>query len=87
MLIKKILEDIPPLKFPKIPMKERRRCLYVASAELYDLTKCGSVLTVDIFDAKSRELKLRFFSDGAKYLVCSDWTAKEKSWCKRNPTA
>ena len=83
MLVKKELAQIPLLKFPKVTKKELRGCRFAASAALLDLKKCGTVLVVDIFDSQSRALKLRFFSDGVSYIVCSDWSMRE--WVKRVP--
>jgi len=83
LLIKKELAAIPLLSFPKIPQKERRRCNFAASAKICALPKSGNILIVDIFDAKNRLFQLRFFSDGATYLVCSSYPAEK--WLKRNP--
>jgi len=83
MLIKKELEQIPALHFPKTTAKERQGKMFSASAEVYSLKKSGSVLVVDVFDTKSRMLKLRFFCDGVTYLICEQWPAVK--WIKRKP--
>jgi hypothetical protein len=83
MLVKKELEQIPVLQFPEIPVTERKGCTLSASAGHLTLEKCGTVLVVDIFDTNTRALKLRFFCDGSKFLVCEQWPARE--WIKRKP--
>ena len=83
LLFKKELSQIPLLEFPRLKKEERRQYQYAAAVGFCELKKSGKVVTVDIFDVKSKALKLRFFSDGIKFLVCSDWTTKE--WSKRNP--
>ena len=83
MLVKKELAEIPLSPFPKVTKKELRGRRFSASAAVHDLKKRGNILTVDIFDSAARTLRLRFFSDGVKYIICSDWNAQE--WTKRVP--
>jgi hypothetical protein len=83
MLLKKELEQVPVLKFPKITAKEIERCRFAASAKLTKLLKSGNILIVDIFEANSHNLRLRFFCDGVNYLVCEEWP--NDSWKTKKP--
>jgi hypothetical protein len=83
VLIKKELAQIQVLKFPKVTAKELGRCRYAATAALHIREKGGTVLVADVFDANSRELKLRFFCDGTSHLICESWPATK--WTKRKP--
>ena len=84
MLVKKELAEIPLLKFPRINKEELRQRGYAAAAGVRELKRSGRVLTVDIFDAGTRALKLRFFSDGTGYIV---WDCERQKWTKQNPTS
>lgn len=83
MLIKKELEAIPLLKFPKITAKEQGNYQLVASAKIITLKKSGTVLVVDVLDVLKRELALRFFCDGANFLICDKWPADR--WMTKKP--
>ena len=83
MLVKRELEQIPILKFPKITAKERKAHCFTAAAQICETTKSGTVFVADIFDSNSRELKLRFFSDGTNYMSCTSRLVEK--WEKRKP--
>jgi len=83
MLIKKELENIPVLAYPKMTKGERKGYPCVATAMIHVLEKGGNVLVVDIFDEATKALKLRFFSDKNTYLVCNSWPPNE--WFKKKP--
>ena len=77
MLVKVELSKTSPLECPKAKKGGERAKSFVCAAKIENVPKCGRVLVADVFDRKSRELKLRFFSDGQNAILCKEWPAKE----------
>lgn len=83
MLIKKELAEIPLLPIPKLEKCEKSQTRYIAAVDKVNLPRSGEILVVDFFLRQTKELVVRFLSDGKNYLTCFDWPAT--SWTERNP--
>lgn len=82
MLVKKELETIPALEYPKIKSKDNKK--YAAAASIVDLKRSGEILVIDMFHQESKEIFFRFFSDNKTFLIYAD--TPEKEWIKRHPS-
>ncbi len=80
MLVKKELEQIP---LPAAPETKEKGCYYSSHVTIHNLDKSGRIIVIDIFDVKSRNIALRFFSDGKTFLTVMSWPVKE--WTKKQP--
>lgn len=80
MLVKKELEQIP---LPAVPETKEKCCYYSSHVAIHNLDKSGQVIVIDIFEAKSGNIVLRFFSDGKTFITAMSWPVKE--WTKRQP--
>lgn len=76
MLFKKELSEIPVAPMPELDGR------YVASAQIVELKKSGRILVVDFY-RYDKQFCCRFFSDGKKYLTCTEWPAQ--AWTESHP--
>lgn len=83
MLIKRELEQIAVQKSPELS-KDIRYNVYVAAVKVMNLKKSGKMLVIDVFEAVSSTLRMRFFSDGINFLLCKEWPTK--NWSKKIPS-
>lgn len=80
MLVKKELEHIP---LPVAPKTKEKSCYYSSHVAIHNLDKSGRIIVIDIFEAKSGNIALRFFSDGKTFLTSTSWPVEE--WTKKQP--
>ncbi|MDU2063756.1 MAG: PcfJ domain-containing protein [Sporomusaceae bacterium] len=76
MLVKSELSEIPVLAYPHLSKDDVKNYSFVGTVQVVKLPHCGKILVADVFDKKSRDLKLRFFSDGKNALICNEWPTK-----------
>jgi len=72
MLVKKEMLTVPLLDCPKC-----NKSYYVATAQVVELPRSGKLLVADFYDAKSKKLDKRVFTDGKNALMCDEWPAEK----------
>ncbi len=78
MLIKNELIQVPVLAYPQFKKDDVKNYPFVGTVQIVNLPRCGGdILVADVFDKKTHELKLRFFSDGKNALLCKEWPAQK----------
>ena len=68
MLYKSELKKVPFNPCPKLGKKELKDITLVAASSEVEISKCGKVLCVDYYSAKTKELQVRFFCDGKNHV-------------------
>lgn len=68
MLYKSELKKIPLIPCPKLEKEELKDNALIAAANETENSKCGKVLCIDYYSAKTEELQARFFSDGKSWI-------------------
>ncbi|MBQ6403886.1 MAG: PcfJ domain-containing protein [Oscillospiraceae bacterium] len=83
MLVKKELEAYPTLPFPKVKKDKYDRI--AANATVADLEKSGLVLIVDFFDISTKEIGVRFATDGKNWQTAR-YSDGKVEWKRKNPS-
>ncbi len=68
MLYKSELKKVPLNPCPKLGEKELKDITLIAASSEVKIPKCGKVLCVDYYNAKTKELQVRFFCDGKNHV-------------------
>lgn len=68
MLYKSELKKVPLVSCPKLGKEKLKDNTLIAAANETENSKCGKVLCVDYYSAKTKKLQVRFFSDGKNYI-------------------